>query len=268
MFENSKNFTFNDVSNKDMGVLLISSSNDKKILGYETTLNQDNYSKKAYLKSMYPSQVRAISFNLEITFVDIHENVIMPTREHKAKVLNWLLPKDDMFKAFVPEENGMEYYIKITSINEQSYTNGLHLFISCTMGTPYVFIPQNILSVNLSRLDNNRETIYFENKSDVNEKYSPIIKFEGSPYLNQNQTTQLKITNNSTGKSFVVKNIKPNEMLTINCGRKFINSNIDEEFKLKDMEGDFLELLYGYNQLTLEGNGDLSIITHFPMLML
>lgn len=265
MFQ-SKDFMFNNISNKDMGVIMIYSELPTKILGVQKTgKSNTTTSRKHYLGNSFNSNLQIPSFNIEFTFVSKGETVIMPTIEHKIKVLNWLMPSDGQYKAFIPEENGLEYYVKVTSMSEQKYQNGIYVTLTFQMNSPYTFIPMVVKNVNLTDLPNQTATFNIDNISNVAPTYKPIIKFEASPY--STKPTNFTVINNTTGDKMTISDIQPSEVIYINNRREFINSSLDDVFRLNNMTGNFIEMLQGKNSLTFEGDGKVFFMAHFPTLM-
>lgn len=175
------------------------------------------------------------------------------------------MPSDGQYKAFVPEDNGLEYYVKVTSITEQQYSNGLQMEITFQMNSPYTYIPLVVNDFNLAGIKDNILTLDIDNLSNVATTFKPIIKFEASPYLKG--STSFTVTNNSTGDSFTIKNIQAGEFIYINNRREFINSSLEDVFRLDDFSGDFIEMYQGLNNITFKGEGKVFFEAHFPTLM-
>ena len=58
-------------------------------------------------------------------------------------------------------------------------------------------------------------------------------------------------------KGFSMSELSLNEELYINCEKQFINTSEDNTYRYNNMEGDFLELLPGYNKLKLQGSAEI-----------
>lgn len=245
---------------------MIYSQMPTKILGVQKTgKSSTTTTRKQYLGTNFHSNLQIPSFTISLTFVDKSEVAIMPSPNQKIKVLNWLMPSDGQYKPFVPEDNGLEYYVKVTSMTEQQYQNGLNITVTFQMNSPYTYIPLVVKNLNLSDVKNNTITLNMDNISNVSPTYSPIIKFEASPY--STGTTTFTVTNESTGKTFSIANIEPSEIIYINNRRKFINSSLEDTFRINDMTGEFIEMLQGENKITFTGDGRVFFMAHFPTLM-
>lgn len=265
MFQ-TKNFTFNNTSSVDMGVMMIYSQLPTKILGVQKTgKSTTTTSKKHYLGNDLNSQLQVPSFNIQFTFVTQGEDVMMPTPEQKVKVLSWLMPADGQYKAFIPEGSGLEYFVKVTAMTEQEYNNGLYITVTFQMNCPYTFIPMIVRNINLTDLENQTANISIDNLCNVEPIFKPIIKFEGSPY--SKDPVSFTVTNNTTGDSFTINNIEPSEVIYINNRREFINSTLPDTFRINDMTGDFITMFQGKNNFTFTGNGKVFFMAHYPTLM-
>lgn len=264
MFQ-SKNFTFNNITNTDMGVMMIYSSLPTKILGVQKSTSSSSRTPKNYLGTSFHDNLNIPTFSIYLTFVDSSEIAIMPTVQQKIKVLNWLMPSDGQYKAFVPEDNGLEYYVKVTSMTEQQYQNGVELQLTFQMNSPYTYIPLIVKDFNLSGMPNQTATINVENLCNVMTTFKPIIRFKASPY--STGTTSFTVTNNTTGDSFTISDIEAGESIYINNRREFINSSLEDTFRLNNFTGDFIKMYQGMNNLTFKGEGKVFFEAHYPTLM-
>ena len=261
MFQ-SKDFTLAGISNKDMGVIIVYLDTPQTQLGVNRTIKEGEAIQN--IPVHFGSTNEPVSFSIQLSFVDKNENPIIPSLQHKQKVIEWLFPKDNQYKAFIPEENGLEYYIKFLNCQEVKYNNGLLLTLNARTNSPFCYAPENIITYHLNASKGFMD-IEIDNKSNVDVIYKPIILFKPNP--NNDSSVQLTVENKTTGDKFTIKNININEQILINCNRRFV-FNEKYESKYLNMEGDFIRLAFGVNKLRLEGYGKLKIKTHFPMLML
>ena len=265
MFQ-TKNFNFNNISNVDMGVMMIYTQLPTKILGVQKTgKSTTTTSRKHYLGNSFNSELQIPSFNIQFTFVNKGEDLKMPTPEEKLEVLNWLMPSDGQYKPFVPESNGLEYFVKVTAMTEQEYQNGLYITVTFQMNSPYTFVPMIVRNLNLTGLPDKTANISIDNLCNVEEVFKPIIKFEGNPY--STSQTSFTVTNKTTGDTFTISDINPSEVIYINNRREFINSSLPDESPINNMTGDFITMFRGQNNFTFSGDGKVFFMAHYPTLM-
>lgn len=150
-------------------------------------------------------------------------------------------------------------------MTEQQYQNGLELQITFQMNSPYTYIPLIVKDFNLSGMPNQTVTLDIDNLCNVMTTFKPIIKFKASPY--STGTTSFTVTNNTTGDSFTISEIEAGETVYINNRREFINSSLEDTFRLNNFTGEFIEMYQGINNLTFKGDGKVFFEAHYPTLM-
>lgn len=189
------------------------------------------------------------------------------TNTEKRAILRWLTArkKNSWLKLYdIDGEEICEYYGRFTIVEAQTADSRVIGF-TCTFTSthPYAFSPIRDVQQTFS----NKETIIVENDSDV---VDDVVR----PYMVIKPTSaisKLTISNETTGRQTVIKNIKSEETLTIDNENKLAFSNDilrilgTDFFGIVDYNTNepfttnypiWVELVPGDNKLVFDTNGD------------
>lgn len=253
----SEKFLFNDISNEEMGVILVTMQSDVLMeygIKYKEPLGVD-MSKVNHFYYSQNTEIEPITITLAL--VDINGNPTVWTREDKRKVIDWFVT--DTFCPFVSgDDPAVLYYLKCIEYNRKFNSNGQGV-IEFTMQpeNQYVYTPviESTYSVK------GEKQISINNLSNVTDKYYP--KIEVIQYGKEKE--DIIIENLSVNNEpFVIKNLEENEKVEVDHLLKSIVSN-KELFKLKDINRKWVYFKRGLNNIRVYGDCDIKIIAQYPL---
>lgn len=253
----SANFIFDDISNTDMGVILVNMESDVLMeygIKYKENL-QVEMSNNNYFYYSQNSEIDTI--NLTLALVDEHQHPKIWTLEDRKKIIDWIVTKE--FVPFISEDDkSVIYYLKCVEYTKKfnSVGQGVIEFIM-QPESQYAYTP----ILNYTYSINEEREFEINCLDNVNEKYHPtmeIIQFDKNQkdVIIYNETLQLE--------PFIIKNLKENERVVIDHLLKSINSNI-EMYKLKDINRKWIYFKKGINKIKVNGNCIIKITVQFPI---
>lgn len=150
----------------------------------------------------------------------------------------------------------------VDAVNLNLYQgNKGYMEVTFKTSSPYAWTPIYVDEFNLS--DNNTtKIIEMENISNVVKTYSPKIEIQ---LLNGATGVTLKNLSNG-GKEFKFEGLYPNERVSIDNENHFILSDKPFSNPFAKFNGNFLELVYGVNQIEVTGKCKIWTKMQFPIL--
>lgn len=253
----SENFYLNDVSNIDMGVVLVSMNSDvlmdygikyKESLQVEMSRNNHFY---------YSQNAEVDTFTLTVALVDRFGNPKEWTIDDRTRIVDWFVTKD--FIPFIScDDNTLIYYLKCVEYTKKfnAIGQGVMEFVmqpeSKYVHTPithHTYVIKGERDINIKCLDN------------VNDRYYPKMEI-----IQLDKGKQSIEISNLTFRSdsFIVNNLMENERVEIDHLLKSINSNM-ETYKLKDINRKWFYLKRGLNKIRIKGNCEIRITVQFQL---
>lgn len=234
----SNNFTFNDISSKDINIHLV--SEDSGILNdYGIPFNIENDTNEVTLSFCYAQNGSPIEWTYEAT-VDF---------------LSWIITED--YCEFISEDNeDIIYFLKGVGYKKR-FANNMTGIIDVTFQvlTPYGY-KHYIREVSSGE---RRFEIY--NFSNIDNAYKPVI------VLRDITTNYIRLTNTTTNKEpFLIENLTKGEVIYIDNERGIIMDSSNEN-RLNNSNRSWVELCKGANIFSVEGTCNVRIEAYYPMLV-
>ena len=245
----SENFSFNNISNKDIGVDLVTFDDEffKEVgLTYSEEISLDgSFSSNPYY-SKNEEDTEDIVLNL--LRVDEYGNKKQWDRESIIEVMDWIIT--DTFKPFVSEDDlDVFYYFKAKRVIKK-FTPDMYGYLEVTFKpyTNYAYY---------SVVANGNSTIYINNVSNVDKPYKPIIRVS-------NITQDITIKNESIGDSEAFKLTEATNDIIIDCALCTVK-DINGNNLFSKCNRKWISLIKGENRISVIG-GNATIFCEFPII--
>lgn len=258
----SSEFMFDDIRNKDMGVILVSL--EKDILLQHSLLYKVNpiidisqKSIEGYLYGVENSSPETI--DLTLALVDNAGNPRAWTIKERNKIFSWMVQDD--FKPFISEDdNEVIYYLKCIGVKKE-FNSNLQGLVTFTMqpSSPYAYTP--IVEHKYYNTIGKTNGITIDNISNIDKYYYPSIHI-----YNYDNTGKIEIINNNTQQKFTLENLEIGEEIIVDMQMKHIFSSIGHN-RLKDSNMNWIGLIKGNNNISFNGEAEFNIKCQFPMLV-
>ena len=259
----SPDFTFDGISNKEMGVIMVTMDSS----GVLSTHGQEYQSEMVmdysigYADAFYYGVTHQIvPMDFTISLVDEVGNPQSWTVDERIRILRWLKQSD--FKAFTTEDNPeVIYYLKCTNV-KKDFNADMKGTLTVTMqpSSPYAFTPWiNQMCTNADGLAKN---IMIDNVSNLDEKYYPILEI-----VSHQVGQTISIINDTTGETaFTITDLVENEVVTIDGLMKYIESSTGEN-RLMNSNRKWFYLNQDINSITITGKCDINFKCQYPLIV-
>ena len=250
----NKAFKFKGIDSEKWQLYIVTTRkiDDERPFGIISKLDMDeNYSRPLFNKKTKERP----SFNIELTRLDEDNNPLGMNDAYLTKIFKWL----NSSKPDILEVGGFIYYGCFTKCNRwdnSAYKGILNYTFEMSDYYCYSHVMRN--SYNLS--DKDYMHVRLINDSNVDENEIPIdIKFRAT------DNTNLIIRNLSNNKKFIQSNILSGEEIQIygESHEIFCMNNLTKNV-FKNKSGDWINLIYGQNNLKVEGNGIITFTYQIP----
>ena len=257
----SEHFSFDNISSKDMGVILVTQNDDILMeygIGYESNLNSEkaiNSIEDIFFSEEKTSQ----SIEMSLCLVDDKLIPIPWTLQKRNEILNWIVQKE--FKPFVSEDTpNIVHYFKCIGVKKELSADMTGL-LTLTMQpiSPYAYTP---ISIQKYKTSNSKVEFIIDNPSNLHEVYYPQIEIVS---LSDNESIEIYNTTVSD-TPFVINNLNLNEVVEIDGLLKTVFNDKDEQ-RLTDCNRAWLKLIRGQNIIKVRGNCLITVKSQFPMLV-
>lgn len=198
-----------------------------------------------------------IEFTIEISPVDKEW-----TPQRKSEIGRWLI--HDEYKEFqTASDMGKIYYAIVTEASEFTlHSNNIgYIPITFRTNSPYAWSPIYIDRFDLSENDG-KQIIEIDNLSNINKNYKPKIEIELADY--ETDVTLRNLSNK--GEVFKFEGLFDNEIVSVDNENEIMVSNRALSNPFSKFNGNFLELVYGVNQIEVTGKVIIGIKCQFPIL--
>ena len=256
----SGEFKFNGKYSGDMygGMMCNDGSPTGREVGINYTTLKDKSNKNGYY-NYYGTSRDGITFTSKISFQDRLGNARKLTPKQRKEVIEWLMPLDDEFKKLEVQDNTLIYYVKFNKLKWNEYDQGDILDLEVETDSAYAFSP-TVEYVADNRVVGEKNMVIY-NYSNVESHYSPYIK------IISYGSGSITISNLNLSESMIIQDLKPNETITINCDKEWVQSDL-VSYKYDKIKGVYLRLRYGKNDIKVSGKGFFMIIRcEYPMMM-
>lgn len=253
----SPNFSFDDISNEEMNVVLVSFDSNVLMeygVKYKESLQVDL---SKYNNFYYNQNSETDSITLTLALVDEYGNPDEWTTDKRRKVVDWMCK--DRFCTFISgDDMSIVYYFKCIEYTRKLNHIG-HGVIEFVMQPQDQYAYTPVIEQKLRV--RGEEIISVDNIDSVHDKYYPkieIIQFD-------NNKKDIGIYNLSTSEDgFIMSNILENEKLEIDFEFKSVHSNMNK-FRLADINRKWIWLKHGVNEIKIVGDCDIKIITQYAL---
>lgn len=204
----------------------------------------------------YGIQLNPIEFTIKISPLDKKW-----TPQLKNAIGRWLIHRE--YKLFQTcDDLGKYYYVKcVEAPNFKLASNRGYLELTFRSNSAFAWSPTYIDSHDL-RINPTSKIITMDNLSNINQNYRPIIEIELT-----GGSTGVTLKNLSNGGlNFEFVGLSPNELISVDNENEFILSNNPLSNPFSKFDGDFLELVYGVNQIEVFGKCIIRTKMQFPIL--
>jgi phage-related protein len=244
----SENFSFNNISNKEMGVDLVTFDNEffKEIgLTYSEEISLDGSVSDNPYYSKSDEDTEDIVLNM--ARVDECGNKKRWDRESLIEVMDWLIT--DSFSSFVSEDDlDVVYYFKVKKISKKLTVN-MEGYLEVTF-KPY----KNYAYYRVETIGDS--VVYVNNVSNVDKSYKPVV-------MVLNATQDITIKNETKIDSEPFKLIGATSDVVID----FANGNVEDvngENLFSKCNRKWISLDKGENKISITG-GKIVVICEFPI---
>jgi len=257
----SLDFTYDSVSNEDMGVILISSSSGLKEQGFGIPRNSIKEKVKGRKRPFfYGFEEEVLKFQIEIMKTDTEESW---TFAEKKNINTWLFK--NTYCDFVSEDN-LEILYKCVAVGTPKFytsrdgTGYAQIDFECD--APYAWSASSVQTFDLSAIVT-PTTIQIQNLSNVDDFYYPEVEF-----LLSGAATAFKLTNNTDGgRIFAFTGLTALETVYINNEKKQIISDLSLYRYSNLTNKQFFRLPYGTSSVVVEYACELTVRSQFPIII-
>ena len=243
----SENFSFNNVSNKSMGVEIITFDDEmfyQRGISYQESIDRVDGSQQMplYTSTINDSVEDVV---LRLLLVENGKSKVW-TEEKINEVMDWLVTDD--FKPFISGDNwDLVYYFKVSNITKYfTLTNTGYLEVIFKPYSNYCYLRKEYITNNLLNI---------RNESNVEGVYKPVIKIT-------NGSGTVSITNKTTNEILTINNVSE-EIIIDNLYRTV--QTVNGENKLSSCNRGWISLIRGLNEINVSG-GTVKFICEFPVI--
>ncbi|WP_437261275.1 distal tail protein Dit [Bacillus thuringiensis] len=192
----------------------------------------------------YFSHIREnpLEFDLMFAFEETFDNKVI------REILNWLYQGYYQPLYFSEEPDRIYYCMPIS--DSKIVHNGLkegYVQIKMRCNSPYIYSPMYMTDLFDLSESKGKAKVILRNSGDV----------ETFPEVSLTKIGDGKVTiinHSDGGKIFEILNLKDKEDIYINCEKELIETSLSGVYRYSNVVGDYLMLMYGDNQLEVEGN--------------
>lgn len=257
----SPNFSFDNIDNDMMDIVLVTTINDDILNNIGTTYIESIKSQNTTTDNPYYllESKETETLLLEFAYVDLRDNSPLVWDEDKIdEVVNWLYK--DSFKPFVSQDNDeITYYLKATKIYKR-FNNEMKGMLEVEF-QPYTaygyknFIKRIICEDEIESKINNESTT-------SEEYYEPVIEVIAK------SDGDIEIQNLSIieDKPLIISNMKTNEKIIIDNFTYTVQNELGEN-KFLSVNRNWIRLKKKKNILKIKGNCEVLIKCNFPKIV-
>lgn len=215
----------------------------------------------------YGVEREPIEFTVQLALMDKYNNPREWSPQERYKIARWLI--HDEYKQFQTSDDlGKVYYVIAVSdsdlnlINTQGYVE-----ITFRTNSPFAFSPTYIEFFDLT--GNTTSTIIeIENRSNIIKRYRPKLEIEYPNMVGFSETTDIILRNLSDGgREFKLTDVKKGEIYSFDNENRIIKSSrVTNLNPLTHFNRNWLELVYGVNQIEITGKCNVWIKSCFPII--
>ena len=253
----SEHFIFNGIKSADMGQYLVrmqSGGVSSPFFGGQDI--EEDRMKGKLTPYHFGTELNPIEFTIEISPLDEDW-----TPQKRNEVGRWLI--HDTYKPFqTADDLGKYYYCIVTEMPDfELYGNKGFIPITFRTNSAYAWSSTYISDFDLT---NNETTTIIElhNLSNINKNYKPKIQFE---LVDGETDVQFKNLSNA-GQIMKFENLNPLETISIDCENEIVKSSLLMSKPFEKFNKNFLELVYGVNQIEIQGRCKVWVKSQFPIL--
>ena len=208
-----------------------------------------------------------IEFTVQLVLMDKYNQPKKWTPQERYNVARWLF--HDEYKEFISSDDiGKRYYCIATSDSDLNLINTQgYMEVTFTCNAPYGFSPTYIESFDLT--GNTTTTIIeIENRSNIIKRYKPKLEIEYPNIAGFPETTDIILKNLSdSGREFKLTDVKKGEIYSFDNENRIIKSSRQVNLNpLTHFNRNWLELVYGVNQIMVTGRCRLWIKSQYPII--
>lgn len=257
----SPNFSFDNIDNDMMDIVLVTTINDDILNNIGTTYIESIKSQNTTTDNPYYllESKETETLLLEFAYVDLRDNSPLVWDEDKIdEVVNWLYK--DSFKSFVSQDNDeITYYLKATKIYKR-FNNEMKGMLEVEF-QPYTaygyknFIKRIICEDEIESKINNESTT-------SEEYYEPVIEVIAK------SDGDIEIQNLSIieDKPLIISDMKANEKIIIDNFTYTVQNELGEN-KFLSVNRNWIRLKKKKNILKIKGNCEVLIKCNFPKIV-
>lgn len=201
-----------------------------------------------------------IQFTVQLALLDKHNNPREWTSTERFEISRWLL--HDTYKEFqISDDLGKVYYAMCTEESNLHLMSGKgYMEVTFKTNSPYAWTRPYIDSFDLSR-NESKQIITIANRSNVAKQYLPMVEVE----LVEGTEFTLKNLSNK-GKEFKFTDLKAGEIVSVDNENRMVYSSRNININpFKNFNRGWLELVYGDNQIEVEGKCRIRLKLQFPI---
>lgn len=253
----SEHFIFNGIHSADMEQYLVRTKSGAIPSPYFGGQNiQESYLKGKLTPYHFNTTLNPIKFTIEISPLEKEW-----TPQRKNELGKWLL--HDTYKSFQTADDLGKYYYAIVTGMPQFELYGNKGFIPITFRTNSAFAWSPIYIEHFDLSENiESQIITLNNLSNINKKYRP--KFEFKLIGGETNVKFKNLSNNGQITEF--SDLLTTETISIDFENEIIESSLLMSNPFSKFNKNWLELVYGVNQIEVNGKIKLWVKSQFPIL--
>lgn len=208
-----------------------------------------------------------IEFTVQLVLMDKYNQPKKWTPQDRNRVARWLF--HDEYKEFISSDDlGKRYFCIATSDSDLNLINSQgYMEVTFTCNSPFAFSPTYVEFFDLT--GNTTSTIIeIENRSNIIKRYNPKLEIEYPDMAGFPETTDIILKNLSDGgREFKLTDVKKDEIYSFDNENKIIKSSRQTNLNpLTHFNRNWLELVYGVNQIMVTGKIKLWVKSQFPII--
>ena len=264
----SEYFIFNGINSEDMGLYII-----RMDTGFITN---PFIGSKSLNQAVRPGRVKAsregltrevIEFDLQMVLLDDYGKLKEWTPEERMRIARWLF--QDEYAAFQTEDDlGKIYYGMFT--NEQNLftmNNTGYLELHFVTNSHTAWSPVIDHAFDFWNNDAGGRIITIENLSNISKNYEPKIEIEMKHEVGESNLEFKLINLSNDNKEFIFTGLRRDEIISVDNENRIILSSYSAHINpYGSFNKNWLELVYGENQLQIFGKCAINIQCQFPIM--
>lgn len=208
-----------------------------------------------------------IEFTVQLVLMDNYNQPKKWTPQERYNVARWLF--HDEYKEFISSDDiGKRYYCIATSDSDLNLINSQgYMEVTFTCNSPFAFSPTYVEFFDLT--GNTTTTIIeIENRSNIIKRYKPKLEIEYPNIAGFPETTDIILKNLSDGgREFELTDVKKGEIYSFDNENRIIKSSRQVNLNpLTHFNRNWVELVYGVNQIEVIGRCHLWIKSQYPII--